>query len=623
MKVILRITALMLLAASTADAQISLVQFAAGMQEPVDIKNAGDSRLFVVERRGNILIYNTAGTVNPQPFLNIQNIVESTGGEQGLLGLAFAPDYATSGYFYCYYIQKNTDRIHVSRFSVSASNPDSAVAASEQLLLDIYHPYTNHNGGHLAFGPDGYLYIGTGDGGSANDPGHRAQNLDSLLGKMLRIDVSGAGPYSIPTSNPFISNPNARDEIWMYGLRNPWRWSFDRFTGNMWIGDVGQNVWEEIDLAFAGNSGGQNYGWRCYEGLVHTSGVTVCSPPDTVNPVYVYSHGGGNCSVSGGYIYRGAKYANMFGKYFFADYCLSDIRYLEANGSGGFNHTNLGNLTGMTNSFSGFGEDQWGELYAADLSGRVYKFTGQPCAPVAHISDNDTIYVCGASSTVLQTPAGQGFNYVWTYNGSPTGGNSPQLTATQSGTYNVIVFDAAACSATSTDVYVTFVTPPAVSFTGLDTMYCVNYPPAMLTPNPAGGVFSGWGVTGNSFNPSLAGTGIHAVIYTFTDANGCIGRDTQYVHVDACTGINENYFGNILVLNSINDVISVRYYCRKPEVITFEIVNSLGQVVYESRNTSGNGINQLEIPLHTMAKGIYMLKLSSMHGFASEKFIRN
>ena len=263
-KFITSVFLLFLLSVTASFSQVRLVSFATGFSSPVDVRHCGDDRLFVVDQPGRIYIVDTNGVRNTTPFLDISSIV-AYGGERGLLGLAFAPDYLTTGYFYVNYTARPLGRTHISRFRVSATNPDLADATSEEVLLDIYQPYNNHNGGCIAFSPDnGYLYIGMGDGGSGGDPGNRAQNRDTLLGKMLRIAVaSGVPGYTIPAENPFSQQPGpGRPEIWSIGMRNPWRFSFDRLTGDLYIADVGQSVAEEIDFEPVGQSQSRNYGWR-------------------------------------------------------------------------------------------------------------------------------------------------------------------------------------------------------------------------------------------------------------------------------------------------------------------------------------------------------------------------
>ncbi len=342
--------------------------FSNGFSSPVDIQNAGDDRLFIVEQAGRIQILNADGTINSTPFLDITTQV-SSGGERGLLGLAFHPDYATNGYFYVYYTNNSGDT-QVSRFTVS-SDPNIADAGSELMLINQSQPYSNHNGGCIQFGPDGYLYIGLGDGGSAGDPENRAQNLLTLLGKMLRIDInntSGGNNYAIPADNPFVGDPNALDEIWAYGLRNPWRFSFDYTENNLWIADVGQNQIEEINKQAVIDSG-LNYGWRCYEGNqpYNTSGCP--NQSELTFPLATYDHSGGNCSITGGYVYRGSVYSDIAGLYFYADVCSQIIGTVDASG----NQINHGSFGG---TWVTFGEDQNKELYIADLGGSIYKIKG-------------------------------------------------------------------------------------------------------------------------------------------------------------------------------------------------------------------------------------------------------
>ena len=371
---------LMLVQAGIASAQpkIDLVPVAGPLNRPVCITNAGDDRLFIVEQRGRIRIVDGNGILLTRPFLDISDSL-TAGNEQGLLGLAFHPDYATNGRFFIDYTNTSGNTV-IAGYTVSQEDRDSADAASWVSLLTIAQPYTNHNGGALQFGPDGYLYISTGDGGSAGDPQRHAQDSLSLLGKILRIDVDGGSPYAVPETNPFVNTADARDEIWVLGLRNPWRFSFDRATGDLWIGDVGQSAWEEIDLQPASSAGGENYGWNCYEGN-HAFKQSGCGDISTyVFPVYEYSHlATGGCSVTGGYIYRGSEFPGMSGYYFFSDYC-ADILWSLHDSSGIRVLRNEGQFSG--NSFSTFGEDSAGGLYIAGITGRtVYKLVDTASYP--------------------------------------------------------------------------------------------------------------------------------------------------------------------------------------------------------------------------------------------------
>ncbi|OFX57087.1 MAG: hypothetical protein A2046_12690 [Bacteroidetes bacterium GWA2_30_7] len=438
---------------------INLINFANGFTRPVDIKNADDSRLFIVEQAGKIRIIDSIGNLYPTPFLDIQTQV-SSGGERGLLGLTFHPSYKTNGYFFVNYTDLSGNT-RISRFKVSA-NSDIANPASEQNLFTIYQPFANHNGGNLMFGADGYLYINMGDGGSAGDPGNRAQNKDSLLGKILRIDVNNPNPpyYFSPSTNPFFGAVTGRDEIWALGLRNPWRSSFDKVNGDLWISDVGQNDWEEINFQPANSSGGENYGWCCYEGNT-TFNTSVCEIiSNYIFPVAVYSHSTSfDCSVTGGYIYRGGQWASLFGYYFYADYCSGIIRSIKSNGSGGWSvNNNVGTFPDY--SFSTLGEDRYGELYIASLTNGIYKITGTICKPTAVITHNntisDTINFCKKTPVILNAIFGEGLTYQWKLNGNIiSGAISNSYSADSTGSYTVFVTNQSSCTNTSTAVVLT------------------------------------------------------------------------------------------------------------------------------------------------------------------------
>ena len=329
----------------------------------VSLANAGDERMFYVQQSGQIKIMNPDGSIESAPFLNITSLV-SSGGERGLLGLAFAPDYETSGRFYVNYTNTTGDTT-IARYAVS-DNPNIANPEGTVLLI-VEQPFSNHNGGNIHFGPDGYLWISMGDGGSGGDPEGNGQNTDALLGKMLRIDVSG-DTYAIPADNPFVSGGGA-PEVWSYGLRNAWKFSFDRETGEVWIADVGQNQIEEINM-MPSTDAGLNYGWRCYEGN-NTYDTSGCGSPDDMTfPVATYSHSGGRCSITGGYVYRGELYPNLEGYYFYADYCSGEIGTYQNGGSSSF-------VTNIPSTFiTAFGEDANGELYVAG-SNKIYRIVGE------------------------------------------------------------------------------------------------------------------------------------------------------------------------------------------------------------------------------------------------------
>lgn len=347
---------------------INLEEFATGLTSPVEITNANDSRLFVVQQDGIIKIVQPNGTINATNFLNISSKIVF-GGERGLLGLAFHPHYSTNGYFFVYY-NNPSGNIIVARYTVSSADPNVADPASEKILLNIPKPFANHNGGSIHFAPDGKLWIITGDGGSGGDPNNNAQNKNSLLGKMLRIDVDATGPYNIPPDNPFAgAGVDGADEIWAYGLRNAWKFSFDLTTGSAMIADVGQGAIEEINKMPI-TQAGLNYGWRCYEGN-DPYNTTGCPAQSTMTfPIAVYDHSGGKCSITGGYVYRGTQYPALQGKYFFADYCSTQIGILDTNNTITWTPAYSGN------NFSTFGQDYQKELYVAAVnSGKIFKIT--------------------------------------------------------------------------------------------------------------------------------------------------------------------------------------------------------------------------------------------------------
>ena len=355
---------------------------------PVFLTHSNDEtdRVFVVQQDGVIKVFpNDSSASAATTFLDVSQKLSGTDGEEGLLGLAFDPRYVENGYFYVNYTTPDPRRTVVARYSVSQGDPDSADPQSELRILEVWQPYSNHNGGMLMFGEDGYLYVGMGDGGSGGDPEDRAQNLDSLLGKMLRLDVdstSGQNNYAIPPDNPLVGNLRGfREEIYAWGFRNPWRYSQDPATGQIWVGDVGQDIWEEVNLLQRGG----NYGWRFMEGTHCFNPSSGCDTTGLIMPVTEYSHGADGCSVTGGYVYRGSKRPDLFGAYIYGDFCSGKIWALYLEG-GEVTAESL--LVDSPYSISSFGVDQRNELYLCDLYGGTI-LTFAPGAPVGVTDQRD------------------------------------------------------------------------------------------------------------------------------------------------------------------------------------------------------------------------------------------
>jgi hypothetical protein len=369
-----------------------------GLTSPVLVTNSGDGlrRLFVVEQAGVIKVLPPGGAATV--FLDIRSRIVS-GGERGLLGLAFHPQYGTNGRFFVYYTRVSDGALVIAEYRATTPSSNTAGTAETGLLVIPHPTNANHNGGMLAFGQDGYLYAGVGDGGGGNDVPNNAQNTDLLLGKILRLNVNAAGvPYGIPPDNPFAGAAAGRDEIFAYGLRNPWRFSFDRSTGQAWVGDVGQGAREEVDTPLVN---GGNYGWRIYEGLACTNiDPTLCSTPSSyIPPIFDYSHGNGRCSLTGGYVYRGSIGTLAAGTYVYGDYCSGEIFTWDGSAQAVLLDTTL--------NISSFGEDEDGELYVVGLGGTVSRIV-RPATCTVAIAPSSASYGSGAANGTIDVTAGAG-----------------------------------------------------------------------------------------------------------------------------------------------------------------------------------------------------------------------
>ncbi|MBI1225005.1 MAG: hypothetical protein GC192_07180 [Bacteroidetes bacterium] len=490
MKNALTLLLFLLLLVKTQAQTVTLTPFASGFNWLVGIARApGENRMYVYQKDGFIKILNTDGTVQATPFLDLSAKVQNDG-ERGLVGLAFHPQYQSNGFFYVFYNQVGTGKCTVSRFKRSPGNPNIA-DPTEGILLSFDHPELNHVGGCMKFGPDGYLYISTGDGGGAGDPNGNGQNLLSFLGKILRIDVGNqGGAYTVPASNPFVGVANTAPEIWAYGLRNPWRFSFDRWSGNLWIGDVGQDTWEEVNMQPSNSTGGENYGWSCKEGLSDFNS-NQCFGGSLTDPLYQYGHIStpiqGWCagSITGGVVYRGTQFADLQGKYIFADFCTGKIFSLAQMGidvqveeAGDFNDVD----------FSVLDENNAGELFVCAVnSNQIYQLKSTDCTPVAWLVADPIIDLPFGASAQLNA-YGNNMNYQWLLNGDPiNGANGSSLEVTTSGTYSFIVTNPAnGCTNTSNETVVT--APPPLSVTlEVDDVNCFGETSGAVTAVAAGG----------------------------------------------------------------------------------------------------------------------------------------
>ncbi len=602
---------------------IQLSLFSSGYVKPVDIAHAGDSRLFVVQQNGYIFICDSNGNKLPTPFLNISKKV-GTGGEQGLLGLAFDPAFKDNRRFYIYYTLKGGTKDNViARYRVDSLDPNKADTTSAEVLMSIPHvTFANHNGGCIKFGPDGYLYAGTGDGGGGGDPEENGQNLNTHLGKMLRIDVNTPSGYAIPPDNPFLGQANALPEIWAYGLRNPWRFSFDPMTGDLWIGDVGQGLWEEINYIAFPDTGGQNYGWDCYEGSAPFE-LTGCPPASTMTfPVYEYYHSGGDCSVTGGMVYRGGRFGRLFGKYIFVDYCSGIFRIIEKSNNG-FVAYPVGDYSNF--AYSTFGVDQHGELYVANLNdGKIYKVLDTSCAPTAVIVEdfyNASDSLCDIAT--LHALHFAGFQYQWWLNGQPIpGATSAVLAVPAEGNYRVQVTSPySTCPALSDSIYVA--PPLQLEIIGLKDTFCLSDPAIDLTGIPAGGTFWVNGVSTQQFDPAFWGLGNHSITYSYSNAIGCSATTERKVVVDACfSGHNTPDPPTILVYpNPANNLLFVVPEQESSDGLVLEIFTVMGQLCQRygpsDRNPKASSASVFDIShLH---EGPYLLRVISPKGSYIQK----
>jgi glucose/arabinose dehydrogenase len=584
---------------------LELDEFASGFTKPVAISNMGDDRLFVVQQNGIIKILYLDGETEAVPFLNIIDRVGDNASERGLLGLAFHPDYETNGYFFVNYTDLDGDT-RVSRFSVDPADPNAALPDSELNLLSVNQLFSNHNGGDLKFGPDGYLYVALGDGGFFNDPQNQGQVTTTFLGKLLRIDVDnpeGGENYGIPVDNPFADpNDGILDEIWALGLRNPWRISFDRLTNDLWIADVGQDQWEEINFQEAGSAGGQNYGWRCYEASNSFITSNCGDISEYVFPVHEYQHNSTNgCSITGGYVYRGCRYPALYGYYIYVDYCSGQFGALGPDGSGGWTNIPMGNYSNL--QYSTFGEDLNGELYvAAHAEGKIYL--------VEETSLEFDVAVEVTDETCESAGNGQ-IELNWNMTNDPVslewndGSTSALLENLSPGTYSFVLTGGNGCTIEQTlEVSTGELAAPLIDVAGLFMEVDDDYASYQwyLDGNPIAGA------TGPDFEADASGE------YTLevTDENGCTAlSDPVSIMINQVITI-QGVKSVALSPNPFRDQLLVQLQAKEDLDVRFEVSDLNGRVLLE-QNQKGSSI-ELLLNLGELPAGSYLLRLSTQEG---------
>lgn len=584
----------MLLQSVDAQPVINLEVFATGLNSPVDIANCGDDRLFVVERAGRIRVVLADGTVLPGNFLDITDQIESGYQEQGLLGLAFHPDYASNGYFYVHYNDEDGNTV-ISRFSVSAGDPNVADEASEMVMMNIDQPFVNHNGGCIKFGPDGMLYIGMGDGGSAGDPGDRSQNTMLRLGKMLRIDVNGIEPFAIPNDNPFIDAVDTLHEIWSIGLRNPWRFSFDALTGNMWIADVGQNLHEELNVEPAG-MGGLNYGWRCYEAFDEFN-MTGCDadPAAYTFPIMDYPHNysTGGFSITGGFVYRGTEFPGMYGYYLCADYVSGNWWWVNADAGAPWIFERMDDVK---TDISAFGTDITGEMYCANLAnGNIYHIT-DACGDFL-VSGSITDYSCAIQDGSIDLTISGGdapYTYEWS-----TGDETEDLENLEAGTYTVTVTDEAGCAREQT-----FVVEEIPVFTVTITI-------DGNTMTATEGVSYQWYLNGEAID------GATEQMYTATESGN---YTVEVTNEQGCTEVSDMTMLTVAITtwdglsdiqifpNPATDLLHITFTLQQYHQTDLRITDLTGRVVWQKTIEQSGDVN-MQLSVQNWSAGMYIITI--------------
>lgn len=616
---------LMVLTGSRAQSPLVLDTFSSGYDEPLDIKTCGDSRLFIVEKAGKIWICDSLGSKSAEPFLDITYKVGSTYSSQGLLGMAFHPDYLINGYFFVNYTGLDGNSV-VGRYQVDPNNPNKAKKNSFKIVMRQKQPQPSHNGGNLVFGPDGYLYIGFGDGGATGDPLNFSQSKNNFLGHMLRINVD-ALPYTVPQDNPLVGVPGL-DQIWAFGFRHPWRYSFDQVTGDLWIGDVGAETWEEINFQPANSTGGENYGWHCYEGFYPYTTSDCDTSIDFVWPIATFQHDTylNDCSAIGGYVYRGANSDFMYGNYIFTDYCSGVLRMLIPDGSGGWV---LDSLTRYPDqSFVSFGQDRNLELYLASIyDGLIMK-----------IVDTSSIYSnkltiteepspqCNGMQKVIHAPSGKGFLYQWYRDGLLVQtGSSSRLVADETGNYSAVITNDRGISETSNSMWIDASSVRPVEIVSATELFR-DQKLVRLTGYPTGGSFTAEsGLNGQWLDPALGLIGKNAVTYTVTDHYGCTYIAEKNILIRE-HGISPESVVSAesvrLFPNPVNNYSTIEFLSTGDEEVLLQVCDLAGRILLNEEATAHPGMNQWQLNTGHLVSGVYMLRIMDNENRAVLQFVK-
>ena len=608
--------------------KLAPIPLVSGINSPIDLKHCGDDRLFVADRAGKIRVINADGTLRPTPFLDITAKVSSaTSGEEGLLGFVFSPDYKTSGKFYVDYTSNIAGKLTsvIAEYKVSADT-NIANVSSALTILTQQQPYNNHNGGNMMFGKDNYLYINLGDGGSGGDPQGNGQNKTTFLAKIVRIDVSNssiATPYIIPPTNPFYNDasPGIKKEIWAYGVRNPWRSSVDRLTGDLWIADVGQDAIEEIDFQVAGAPGGRNYGWRIMEGNQCYNPPSGCNTAGLTMPIYTYTHADGN-SITGGYVYRSVQSKELFGTYIFADYVKKWVDGIKQSGGvlSGSATRFITNAQAIGNPVS-FGEDRYGDQYILfNGNTTVYKLedTSYLRHPVAYFTTTSEI----AGEYNFQALEGRNISYQWLKNNVPIGGaNMPTYGTSANGTYTLVVTNLLGTTDTS-EAYVIGVLP--LTLVSIEAQRTTNGIRIIWSTsseqNLDGFIIQKQSLTGNfedlTFIKSKSANGNSYSIsnYSFTDEQAIVSIKNIYrlkitnkdgsISYSKIVSVDGQVFGGVIIFpNPAKGHFSVVLH-NYLNPVSLAILDNVGKMVKQQRLESAN----TEIDVRGL-KGLYIIQI--------------